>query len=497
MVTKGASSKAHVPCFDPDVLTLPQMSPCLKLLMQLRWSPDSDSRCILILDVGVLPSRFPDLNIRCLDLSYNGLGDNGAQALGYAIAEDRKARGKKEVMLEILELEGNKVRILDEGGWVPFGVSVQCGLSIGTSADVTYCLRIVSLQISDMGGVALGAALFKAKTLGRLNLGANDLGHTALHALSDSLMSGASGKRLYLTLPCMAVPNVSAASCRFIWGVSSTELHVPVTRSQGVDAGRQPHACGRSCVPHSGRVAAWRPVASRHQGSSSPGIGAQLFSSCTIHFPNVQRLCLGMRPSVFDKWKRRHVTSMMRSMCVRNARPIDRLLVRLPPQSTNALCTLLRGKCSLKSLKADVSNSLQAAEIARAMRKNFDIVELDIGGHVDDDSLANIERALARNRSGLEGKPEPVASAVPESPKIPVQRLSETPYVPYTKPVPLHQGPSSPSARTVNYSQGPSAPAIRNAPSPSRPRSAAPASTKSVKKRAAPAPGTQNAPLKV
>ena len=46
-----------------------------------------------------------------------------------------------------------------------------------------------------MGGVALGAALFKAKTLGRLNLGANDLGHTALHALSDSLMSGASGKQ--------------------------------------------------------------------------------------------------------------------------------------------------------------------------------------------------------------------------------------------------------------------------------------------------------------
>lgn len=44
-----------------------------------------------------------------------------------------------------------------------------------------------------MGGVALGAALFKASTLGRINLGANDLGHTAIHAIADSLRSGAHG----------------------------------------------------------------------------------------------------------------------------------------------------------------------------------------------------------------------------------------------------------------------------------------------------------------
>ena len=37
MVTKGMSSTSHyVPCSYPDVLALPQMSPCLKLPMQLR-----------------------------------------------------------------------------------------------------------------------------------------------------------------------------------------------------------------------------------------------------------------------------------------------------------------------------------------------------------------------------------------------------------------------------------------------------------------------------
>ena len=201
----------------------------------------------------------------------------------------------------------------------------------------------------------------------------------------------------------------------------------------------------------------------------------------------------------------------MRSMYVHNARLIDRILVQLPLQSTNALCTLLRGQCSLKSLKADVSTSVQAAEIARAMRKNFEIVELEIGGNVDDESLANIERALARNISGLEGKPEPVASAATERPKIPVKRLSEPPYIAFTKPVPL-QGSPSPSARTVQYaqepssapvirpnkySQAPAAPANRNAQSPSRSRSAAQAITQRGKKKAAPSPAMQNAPLKV
>jgi len=96
-----------------------------------------------------------DLNLRFLDLSYNGVGDEGAQAVGYALAGEHKGGGKPTI--EILELEGN--------------------------------------QIGDMGGVALGAALFKTPHLLRLNLGANDLGQTAIHAIADSLLTGAAGLR--------------------------------------------------------------------------------------------------------------------------------------------------------------------------------------------------------------------------------------------------------------------------------------------------------------
>ena len=48
-----------------------------------------------------------DIHLRFLDLSYNNVGDEGAQALGYAIAGEHKSAGKP--VIEILELEGNQV----------------------------------------------------------------------------------------------------------------------------------------------------------------------------------------------------------------------------------------------------------------------------------------------------------------------------------------------------------------------------------------------------
>lgn len=44
-----------------------------------------------------------------MDLSYNNVGNDGAQALGYAMAGERTKKGKKMIKLEVLELEGNQV----------------------------------------------------------------------------------------------------------------------------------------------------------------------------------------------------------------------------------------------------------------------------------------------------------------------------------------------------------------------------------------------------
>eukprot|EP00873_Tetraselmis_striata_P045235 jgi/Tetstr1/465499/TSEL_000882.t1 len=95
------------------------------------------------------------VNLKFLDLSYNGIGDDGARALGFALSGARKGSVHRTAGVEILEMEGN--------------------------------------QIGDMGGIALGVALLNAPLLMRANLGRNNLGDAAMHAVAESLSHGATG----------------------------------------------------------------------------------------------------------------------------------------------------------------------------------------------------------------------------------------------------------------------------------------------------------------
>jgi len=283
-----------------------------------------------------------DLGLRKLDLSYNCVGDDGARALGYALGGS-EGPCPAGAALEVLELEGN--------------------------------------DIGDMGGIALAAAIHRAPSLARVNLGRNSLGPDAVHAIADSIASGAASLRELV--------------------LASSEM------------GEQAAAHLLEAVGSHGALAA---------------------------------------------------------LDIRGA--------PLQSQAARALSDLLAcSRCSLRSLRADLGSSELAPEVARAVRENLSLTEIEVGGCADAATALAMQRAAERNRSPPE-KQKPGPAPEPSQPQTPVRpepegRAAAPPRarrpMPGCSPRKSVQSPRTPAASP----DGPIKPVVRASisPAPMSPRS--------------------------
>ena len=103
----------------------------------MRWWPRAASRRACALRQG-------GTSIRILNLSGNHVADQGASALGQALATN--------VSLVDLDLSANKIGA--DGG-----VALAGGVALNTRAERTLCLRLARNALGDATAVAFGSVL--------------------------------------------------------------------------------------------------------------------------------------------------------------------------------------------------------------------------------------------------------------------------------------------------------------------------------------------------